>query len=188
MPGREVHDHPKDRASRKKQLEKSISFDPIICEYRWVDALYDDDRPSYYRFYRDGRVSYWYIDGFYHGFRIRQQDADQIVSCIEKDSTYALPTKIKVTSVLDGIYQAFSFFDNEGHEIVEISGDNPWYVYKEIRNLTYLLESFIETNISRLPRLKPKYDMFNANRHSEALSEAKSDVEDILQNIISGNG
>ena len=33
---------------------------------------------------------------------------------------------------------------------------------------------------SSLPRQKPKYDMFNADRHNEALKEAKKDVEDIL--------
>lgn len=184
LQGNEVYDPPVERAARKKRLKSEVSYDPIVCEYRWTDCLAEAETPTWFRFYRDGRVSYWFMDGFFHGFTIPQNDVNKIISCIDKYCIYALPEKINSTRLLDGIYQILSFFDSEGHEIVKISGNNPWSVYKEINVFTNLLEGIIEPYIARLPRQKPRYDMFNADRHNEALKEAQKDVEDILLNAI----
>ena len=182
--GKEAYDPPIERLKRQKRLKSLVSYDPIVVEYRWVDCLSDtEETPTCFRLYRNGEFNYWFIDRFYKGFRISEVDVNRIISNIEKNKTYALPAQIN-SSIFDGIYQNFKFFDCDGKEIVEISGNNPWDVCPEIESLTKMLMGFIKPNLYRLPRRKPVYDMFNVNRHNDAVREAKADVEDIINDII----
>lgn len=110
----------KERRQKRRDLEKLITYYPVICDYRWVDALEGCRRR--FKFCADGTVIDMLNES--HRFQISAAQTGKLI-CLLKDNGIAYMESLSDPYTFDGYCCFIGFYDRQRERIAETGGDNP---------------------------------------------------------------
>ena len=111
----------KERRQKRRDLEERITYYPVICDYRWVDALEGCRRR--FKFCADGTVIDMLNES--HRFQISAAQTRKLIRLL-KDKGIAYMEPLSDPFTFDGYSCYIGFFDKQRERITESGGDNPW--------------------------------------------------------------